>query len=178
MGEERRCDGCARCCGASCSWRDGACVGGRMRRSPPRCSRWIAPRFANCIDKRADVNTPQVDGTTALHWAAYHDDLELVNRLLARRRQRGDGEPVRRDAAVACLHERQRRDGRAVSRGRRRSERVAARRRNDADDGRAHGQRGRGAGAPCSRRRRAREGKPARTDGADVGRGGRTRRGH
>jgi uncharacterized protein len=32
------------------------------------------------IEKRADVNTPQVDGTTALHWAAYH---ELVNRLLA-----------------------------------------------------------------------------------------------
>jgi ankyrin repeat protein len=35
------------------------------------------------IDKRVDVNAPQVDGTTALHWAAYHDDLELANRLLA-----------------------------------------------------------------------------------------------
>ena len=34
------------------------------------------------IEKPADVNTPQVDGTTALHWAAYHDDLDLVNRLL------------------------------------------------------------------------------------------------
>src|SRR5262245_17992604 len=30
-----------------------------------------------------DVNAPQPDGTTALHWAAYHDDLELVTRLLA-----------------------------------------------------------------------------------------------
>ena len=33
--------------------------------------------------KRADVNATQPDGTTALHWAAYHDDLDLVNRLLA-----------------------------------------------------------------------------------------------
>jgi uncharacterized protein len=35
------------------------------------------------IGKRVDVNAPQADGTTALHWAAYHDDLELANRLLA-----------------------------------------------------------------------------------------------
>jgi ankyrin repeat protein len=35
------------------------------------------------IEKRAEVNTPQVDGTTALHWAAYHDDVELASRLLA-----------------------------------------------------------------------------------------------
>ena len=31
----------------------------------------------------ADVNAPQVDGTTALHWAAYHDDLD-TGRLLLR----------------------------------------------------------------------------------------------
>ena len=30
----------------------------------------------------ADVNAPQVDGSTALLWAAHHDDLELVDRLL------------------------------------------------------------------------------------------------
>ena len=25
-----------------------------------------------------DANTPQVDGTTALHWAAYHDNTEAI----------------------------------------------------------------------------------------------------
>ena len=29
-----------------------------------------------------DVNTPQADGATALHWAAHNDDLELINLLL------------------------------------------------------------------------------------------------
>jgi ankyrin repeat protein len=30
----------------------------------------------------ADVNAAQVDGTTALHWAAYHDDAETVALLV------------------------------------------------------------------------------------------------
>lgn len=30
----------------------------------------------------ADVNAPQVDGTTALHWAAYHDDLDTARLLV------------------------------------------------------------------------------------------------
>lgn len=33
----------------------------------------------------ADVRAAQVDGTTALHWAVYHDDLELVDHMLAHR---------------------------------------------------------------------------------------------
>ena len=33
------------------------------------------------LDARADVNAVQVDGMTALHWAAYHDDAGLVGRL-------------------------------------------------------------------------------------------------
>jgi ankyrin repeat protein len=32
---------------------------------------------------KADVNARQEDGTTALHWAAYHDDLPLLRQLIA-----------------------------------------------------------------------------------------------
>ena len=34
------------------------------------------------VDGKADVNARQEDGTTALHWAAYHDDVPLIRRLL------------------------------------------------------------------------------------------------
>jgi ankyrin repeat protein len=34
------------------------------------------------IQRHADVNAPQADGTTALHWAARWDDLELADLLL------------------------------------------------------------------------------------------------
>ena len=35
------------------------------------------------IKSKADVNEAQPDGTTALHWAAYHGDAKLAGRLLA-----------------------------------------------------------------------------------------------
>src|SRR4051812_46196293 len=31
---------------------------------------------------KADVNAPQVDGATALHWAVYRDDVETADMLL------------------------------------------------------------------------------------------------
>jgi len=34
------------------------------------------------LAQKADVNAPQVDGGTALHWAVYRDDLELTDVLL------------------------------------------------------------------------------------------------
>lgn len=34
------------------------------------------------LEQRLDVNAPQIDGMTALHWAAYQDDLETVELLL------------------------------------------------------------------------------------------------
>ncbi len=34
------------------------------------------------LEQRSDVNAPQVDGTTALHWAAYQDDLETAQLLV------------------------------------------------------------------------------------------------
>jgi len=35
------------------------------------------------IARKADVNAPQLDGSTALHWAAERDDLEMADLLLA-----------------------------------------------------------------------------------------------
>ena len=34
------------------------------------------------LSEHVDVNAPQIDGTTALHWAAYKDDLETANLLV------------------------------------------------------------------------------------------------
>src|SRR5215216_4713221 len=34
------------------------------------------------IEKRVDVNAPDTDGSTALHWAVHNNDLELVQRLI------------------------------------------------------------------------------------------------
>jgi ankyrin repeat protein len=34
------------------------------------------------VKQRVDVNTPQVDGMTALHWAAYQDEREIVELLV------------------------------------------------------------------------------------------------
>ena len=35
------------------------------------------------LQRKVDVNIPQVGGTTALHWAVYRDDLESLGLLLA-----------------------------------------------------------------------------------------------
>jgi len=35
------------------------------------------------LKQKADVNASQADGATAIHWAAYHDDLETASRLIA-----------------------------------------------------------------------------------------------
>ena len=61
--------------------------------SAPRPSRESAPhlpmprnnataRVRKLLGTGVDVNAAQVDGTTALHWAAYHDDAETVALLL------------------------------------------------------------------------------------------------
>src|SRR5215475_14588362 len=34
------------------------------------------------LQQKADVNTPQGDGTTALHWAAYREDVDMARLLL------------------------------------------------------------------------------------------------
>jgi ankyrin repeat protein len=39
-------------------------------------------RVLALLQKGADVNAPQIDGTTAMHWAAYRDDLETAKALV------------------------------------------------------------------------------------------------
>jgi uncharacterized protein len=40
------------------------------------------PKVRALLAQRADVNAAQIDGTTALHWAIYHDDSEMTEALL------------------------------------------------------------------------------------------------
>src|SRR5262245_8596711 len=35
------------------------------------------------LDQKADVNAPQADGMTALHWATYHADAQTAKLLIA-----------------------------------------------------------------------------------------------
>ena len=111
-------------------------------------------RVRALLTQRVDVNTPQADGMTALHWAAYQDDLEIGELLVRRRRQREGCEPVWRDAAPARLHEWKRRDGRAALECRGGPEHCPSWRRNPVDDGRAQRLAPLGEGAPVARRDR------------------------
>ena len=117
----------ATCACAECS------AGGRRREAGCR------GQSARCSRSSADVNAPQADGMTALHWAAYHDDLNAVKRCSPPAPNRQGRQSLRRDAAVARLHQRQRGDRRTAARRRGRSECHASRRRNGADDRLAHG---------------------------------------
>src|SRR6266550_388443 len=39
-------------------------------------------RIRTLLKQRVDVNAPQIDGMTALHWATYQDDLETAALLV------------------------------------------------------------------------------------------------
>jgi uncharacterized protein len=41
------------------------------------------PALVAQMAAKADLNEPQVDGTTAVHWAAYHDKADIMTQLLA-----------------------------------------------------------------------------------------------
>ena len=113
---------------------------------------------------------------TALHWAAHHDDLEHRRNAGQRRRRRQGGEPLRRDAALARLHEWQWRDRRTAARCRGRSEHDAARRRDGLMTAARTGKLEPVQALLVARRRRQRQG-AKRADGPDVGGGRRPRRG-
>ena len=120
------------------------------------------------LQKKADVNAAEADGSTALHWASYRDDLESAD-LLIRAGANGErGQRSWRHAALDGQPERKRGHGPEAAGGRREPERGAAGRRDAADGGCPLG---------LSRRRRttARQGRErerarrARPDGAHVG---------
>src|SRR5687767_4453940 len=53
------------------------------------------------LNKRADVNAPQGDGMTALHWAARHGDAELAALLI---KSKANPKAVTRIGAFTPLH--------------------------------------------------------------------------
>ena len=69
------------------------------------------------VTKRVNVNAPQPDGTTALHWAAHWNDVEAVKLLLRAGANAGRDQPVRRLAALGGGHVRQRGPGQGAARG-------------------------------------------------------------
>ena len=89
------------------------------------------------IKQRVDVNAPQGDGATALHWAAHVDDLAIADLLIrAGARAAVANENGFTPLHLACTN----RSGAMVERllvGRRRCERRVAQRRDGADDLRA-----------------------------------------
>src|SRR6516164_2276606 len=52
------------------------------------------------LDRKTDVNAPQLDGTTALHWAVEADDLDLADLLI---RQGANVSAANRDGATPLL---------------------------------------------------------------------------
>jgi ankyrin repeat protein len=53
------------------------------------------------IDQKVNVNTPEADGTTALHWAAHNNDADLVDKLI----QAGANSKVKNDFGATPMSE-------------------------------------------------------------------------
>ena len=77
----------------------------------------ISPPSARSSRQHADVNGPQGDGATALHWAAHWDDPAMADAAHCRRRTGQRRRRSRGDAARARLPQRQRDDGGTPARG-------------------------------------------------------------
>ena len=71
------------------------------------------------ILQKVDVNAPQVDGATALHWAVYRQDTELADVLIRAGANVKADESHQRDAAGDGVAVRQRGTHRPADQGRR-----------------------------------------------------------
>ena len=117
------------------------------------------------LSQKADVNAPQADGATALHWAVYRDDLATVDLLL---KAGANAKVANSFGATPLSHgrgERQRGDRRAPARGRGGCERAPAQQRHRAHDGGPDRQCRDDEAAARSRRRRERQRDDAGHDG-------------
>ena len=79
-----------------------------------------APTIQALLKKKADVNAPQADGATALHWAAYRSDAETTAALIRAGANVNRHEQLRRHAAGARREAGQPDHARPVAEGRRR----------------------------------------------------------
>ena len=59
-----------------------AAEGGKDARLADAAQRQDATAIRALIGQRADPNEPQIDGATALHWAAHQDDLAAAQALI------------------------------------------------------------------------------------------------
>ena len=121
------------------------------------------------LQKKIDPNTPEPDGTTALHWAVRYDEVALVERLIkagakVNAANRYGVTPI----ALACESASAARR-RAPAQGGREPECHQPAGRDGAPYLRAHRQRRSREGAPRARRGGEHRRQLARTDAADVG---------
>ena len=137
---------------------------------PTRPCAAIKAAVQKLIEQHADVNAAQADGATALHWAVFRSDKEMVDLLLQRRRESQGRQPRGLHAVVAGEHQRRCRHHRGAAQRRGRSQREASAGKDSSDGCVAHRQCRRDEGAAGPRRGREREGNSARNHPADVGR--------
>ena len=121
------------------------------------------------LGRKVDVNAAQGDGSTALHWAVYNGNAEMVQFLLTARRRRESHDAARRtDAVDDGGQERRHRHHQAAARRKGRCHQPECERHDAADVRCRIGAGRRRQAAARSRRRRQRHRCDQWPDGADV----------
>ena len=121
------------------------------------------------LKQRVDVNTPQGDGATTLHWATHWDDLDTVDLLIrAGAKVNAANSLGVTPISLACTNGSAAMVKRLLTAGANPNATLSTGE-SRADDSRTHGQRGRGERAAGLRSEREREGDRAGADSSDVG---------